>query len=93
VSSLGALNLAANQLALSGSGSVAGGSRAELNIAGGANNYGRITSAGDLVFSGGAINNYGTLGAAQALALSSPSLLNSQGLLFSGSDLQISAST
>ncbi|WP_123632991.1 filamentous hemagglutinin N-terminal domain-containing protein [Pseudomonas viridiflava] len=93
VSSLGALNLAANQLALSGSGSVAGGSRAELNIAGGANNYGRITSAGDLVFSGGAINNYGTLGAAQALALSSPSLLNSQGLLFSGSDLQISTST
>ncbi|PBQ02219.1 hypothetical protein CCL07_15765, partial [Pseudomonas congelans] len=93
VSSVGALNLAANQLTLNGGGSIAGGSRADISIAGSANNYSRITSAGDLVLSAGAINNYGTLGAAQDLTLNTPSLLNSQGLLFSGGDLQVNAST
>ncbi|WP_236485980.1 filamentous hemagglutinin N-terminal domain-containing protein [Pseudomonas syringae] len=93
VSSVGALNLAASQLTLNGAGSIAGGSRADISIAGSANNYSRITSAGELIFSAGAINNYGTLGAAQNLTLSTPSLLNSQGLLFSGGDLRVNAGT
>ena len=93
VSSVGALNLAANQLTLNGGGSIAGGSRADISIAGSANNYSRITSAGDLVLSAGAINNYGTLGAAQTLILNTPSLLNSQALIFSGADLQVNASS
>ncbi|SOQ00453.1 filamentous hemagglutinin N-terminal domain-containing protein [Pseudomonas syringae] len=93
VSSVGALNLAASQLTLNGAGSIAGGSRADISIAGSANNYSRITSAGELIFSAGAINNYGTLGAAQDLTLSTPSLLNSQGLLFSGGDLRVNAGT
>ncbi|MEQ4282244.1 filamentous hemagglutinin N-terminal domain-containing protein [Pseudomonas syringae] len=92
-SSVGTLNLTANQLNLTGGGSIAGGSRADISIAGSANNYSRITSAGDLVFSAGAINNYGTLGAAQDLTLNTPSLLNSQGLLFSGGDLRVNAVT
>ncbi|KWS27435.1 adhesin [Pseudomonas syringae pv. syringae] len=93
VSSVGALNLAASQLTLNGAGSIAGGLRADISIAGSANNYSRITSAGELIFSAGAINNYGTLGAAQDLTLSTPSLLNSQGLLFSGGDLRVNAGT
>ncbi|MGQ3853869.1 adhesin, partial [Pseudomonas capsici] len=87
-SSLGTLGLTASQLALTSAASLTGGARTELNITGLASNYGRITSAADLIVNAGSVNNYGTLGATQNLTFNTASLLNSQGLIFSGGDMQ-----
>ncbi len=87
-SSLGTLGLTASQLALTSAASLMGGARSELNITGLASNYGRITSAADLIVNAGSVNNYGTLGATQNLTFNTASLLNSQGLIFSGGDMR-----
>ncbi|WP_122316857.1 filamentous hemagglutinin N-terminal domain-containing protein [Pseudomonas cichorii] len=87
-SSLGTLGLTASQLALTSAASIASGARAELNISGLASNYGRITSAADLIVNAGSVNNYGTLGATQNLTFNTASLLNSQGVIFSGGDMR-----
>ncbi|WP_425518848.1 RNase A-like domain-containing protein, partial [Pseudomonas lijiangensis] len=87
-SSLGTLGLTASQLALTRTASLMGGARTELNITGLASNYGRITSAADLIVNAGSVTNYGTLGATQNLTFNTASLLNSQGLIFSGGDMQ-----
>ncbi|MBC3950651.1 filamentous hemagglutinin N-terminal domain-containing protein, partial [Pseudomonas folii] len=89
LSSLGSMNLTANQLALNSSGNIAGGARSELNIAGAATNYNRITSVGDLVFNAGAINNYGTVSSEKNLTLKTPALVNERGLLFSGQNMNL----
>ncbi|MBX8509870.1 DUF637 domain-containing protein, partial [Pseudomonas cichorii] len=88
-SSLGTLGLTASQLALASTASLTGGARTELNITGLASNYGRITSAADLIVNAGSVTNYGTLGATQNLTFTTASLLNSQGLIFSGGDMQV----
>ncbi|AHF67503.1 two-partner secretion domain-containing protein [Pseudomonas cichorii] len=88
-SSLGTLGLTASQLALTSTASLTGGARTELNITGLASNYGRITSAADLIVNAGSVTNYGTLGATQNLTFNTASLLNSQGLIFSGADMQV----
>nr|WP_236124337.1 putative toxin [Pseudomonas cichorii] len=87
-SSLGTLGLTASQLALTSTASLMGGARTELNISGLASNYGRLTSAADLIINAGSVTNYGTLGATQNLTFNTASLLNSQGLIFSGGDMQ-----
>ncbi|MBX8600597.1 adhesin, partial [Pseudomonas cichorii] len=87
-SSLGTLGLTASQLALTSTASLMGGARTELNISGLASNYGRLTSAADLIVNAGSVTNYGTLGATQNLTFTTASLLNSQGLIFSGGDMQ-----
>ncbi|MBX8502717.1 DUF637 domain-containing protein, partial [Pseudomonas lijiangensis] len=87
-SSLGTLGLTASQLALTSTASLMGGARTELNITGLASNYGRLTSAADLIVNAGSVTNYGTLGATQNLTFTTASLLNSQGLIFSGGDMQ-----
>ncbi|AHF66884.1 two-partner secretion domain-containing protein [Pseudomonas cichorii] len=87
-SSLGTLGLTASQLALASTASLTGGARTELNITGLASNYGRITSAADLIVNAGSVTNYGTLGATQNLTFNTASLINSQGLIFSGGDMQ-----
>ncbi|MBX8488218.1 filamentous hemagglutinin, partial [Pseudomonas cichorii] len=87
-SSLGTLGLTASQLALTSTASLMGGARTELNISGLASNYGRLTSAADLIVNAGGVTNYGTLGATQNLTFTTASLLNSQGLIFSGGDMQ-----
>ncbi|RAU44642.1 MULTISPECIES: filamentous hemagglutinin N-terminal domain-containing protein [unclassified Pseudomonas] len=89
MTSLGVLGLGAGQLALGSAASIAGGARTDINVSGQANNYGRMTSAADMVFNAGAIANYGTLGAAQALTVTTPTLSNAQGLIFSGADMQL----
>nr|WP_236249268.1 DUF637 domain-containing protein [Pseudomonas cichorii] len=83
------MGLTASQLALTSAASLTGGARTELNITGLASNYGRITSAADLIVNAGSVNNYGTLGATQNLTFNTASLLNSQGLIFSGGDMQV----
>ncbi|MDO7930132.1 hemagglutinin repeat-containing protein [Pseudomonas sp. KFB-139] len=82
------MGLTASQLALTSTASLMGGARTELNISGLASNYGRLTSAADLIINAGSVTNYGTLGTTQNLTFNTASLLNSQGLIFSGGDMQ-----
>ncbi|RMR58727.1 DUF637 domain-containing protein, partial [Pseudomonas cichorii] len=49
----------------------------------------RLTSAAALIINAGSVTNYGTLGATQNLTFNTASLLNSQGLIFSGADMQV----
>ncbi|MGI4838353.1 MAG: filamentous hemagglutinin N-terminal domain-containing protein, partial [Janthinobacterium lividum] len=88
LSGLGALTLKMNTLSLGAAATIAGAARTELNVAGQFSNYGRLTSASDLVLNGGSVTNYGTLGSAQKTTLTTPTLAN-QGLLFSGSDIAL----
>ncbi|MPQ69198.1 MULTISPECIES: filamentous hemagglutinin N-terminal domain-containing protein [unclassified Pseudomonas] len=87
--SLSTLGLSAAQVNLSSSASIAGGSDTTLNVGGQLSNYGRLTSAAGMSITAGTINNYGTLGSAQKLSLNTPTLLNDQGLIFSGSDMDL----
>ncbi|NWD67998.1 filamentous hemagglutinin N-terminal domain-containing protein [Pseudomonas gingeri] len=93
--SLGTLGLSAAQVSLGNTASIAGGGPTTINVGGALNNYGRITSAAGMSVSAGSINNYGTLGSNGNLLLSTPSLLNENGLIFSGSDtaLQVNSFT
>ncbi|OAI92690.1 hemagglutinin repeat-containing protein [Pseudomonas putida] len=92
-SSLGNLGLQAGQLTLDSTGSIAGGAETTLLVSGALVNAGRLTSAQNLNISAGALNNSGTLGAGKNLLLSTGTLLNEHGLLYSGADMQLLAST
>lgn len=87
VTSQGTLNLHAGQLDLSNSAKITSGGDAVINVDGQLNNRGRLTSAANLNLAAGGLNNYGTLGAAQKVTLTSATLLNDHGLLFSGNDM------
>ncbi|MBT2375601.1 hemagglutinin repeat-containing protein, partial [Pseudomonas fluorescens] len=87
ISSLGNLNVSAAQLNLSNTASIAGGGITTANITGTLNNYGRLTSTTDLNLTAGAINNYATLGSGQNLTVTTGTLLNDHGLIFSGGDM------
>ncbi|WP_250548353.1 filamentous hemagglutinin N-terminal domain-containing protein [Pseudomonas congelans] len=89
LSSISALTINANQLALGGQSNVVSGARAEFNIASVANNNGRITSVFDMEISSGSFNNYGTLGSSQSLIFNAAALLNNQGLIFGGADMHL----
>jgi filamentous hemagglutinin len=93
MTSLGNLNVGAAQLNLSNAASIAGGGSTSINVGGQLTNYGRLTSAADLAVNAGGISNYGTLGAAQSLTLTTPTLLNSQGLIFSGANMQLNVAS
>jgi filamentous hemagglutinin len=92
VTSLGALNFAANRLDLAANGSIAGGQDVTLT-ASQLDNHGRITAAGELTANAATLNNYGTLGSAGKVQITADDLLNdgqaSGALLFSGADLRL----
>ena len=88
-SSLGNLALSAASMNLGSTGSVASGADATLKINGQLNNYGRMTAASALTVNAGSINNYGTLGSGGNLRLVASSLLNQNGLIFSGADMAL----
>ncbi|EJL02578.1 adhesin/hemagglutinin, HecA family [Pseudomonas fluorescens Q2-87] len=88
-SSLGNLALTAASMNLGSGGSIASGGDATLNIGGQLNNYGRMTAASALTVNAGSINNYGTLGSGGNLRLVASSLLNQNGLIFSGADMAL----
>ncbi|WP_053155735.1 filamentous hemagglutinin N-terminal domain-containing protein [Pseudomonas sp. Pf153] len=88
-SSLGNLTLTAASLNLGSAGSVASGADATLKINGQLDNYGRMTAASALTVNAGSINNYGTLGSGGNLRLGASSLLNQNGLIFSGADMAL----
>ncbi|WP_241092040.1 filamentous hemagglutinin N-terminal domain-containing protein [Pseudomonas viridiflava] len=92
VASLGSLKLAASKLSLNGTSSVAGGAHSELKASGQLDNYGRISSAADLVVTASVINNYGSLGGALDVAVNASSVLNHGGLIYSGANIKLGAS-
>ncbi|WP_070356517.1 filamentous hemagglutinin N-terminal domain-containing protein [Pseudomonas lutea] len=93
LTSLGTLGLSANRLDLNAPTSIAGGGRTDINVAGAVNNFGRLTSSADLFVTAGSVTNYGTLGAGQSLTITTPSLNNNQGLIFSGANMQLNTGT
>ncbi|UZJ62008.1 filamentous hemagglutinin N-terminal domain-containing protein [Pseudomonas sp. KU26590] len=93
LTSLGTLGLSANRLDLNSPTSIAGGGRTDINVAGAVTNSGRLTSSADLFVNAGSVTNYGTLGAGQSLTITTPSLTNNQGLIFSGANLQLNTGT
>ncbi|SFW90445.1 adhesin HecA family 20-residue repeat-containing protein, partial [Pseudomonas sp. NFACC09-4] len=88
-SSLGNLALSAASMNLGSTGSVASGADATFKINGQLNNYGRMTAASALTVNASSINNFGTLGSGGNLRLGASSLLNQNGLIFSGADMAL----
>ena len=93
VSSLGTLELGAAHINLSEAATLAGGGDTRVTVAGQLNNAGRLTSATDLNLIAGDVINTGTLGAGNRLTVNTDSLLNRDGLIFSGGDMQLLATS
>ncbi|WP_285404451.1 hemagglutinin repeat-containing protein, partial [Pseudomonas sp. MEJ086] len=93
VTSQGALDLAAASLSLSEAASITAAGAASFMLGGALLNQGRLTAADNLTLSAASVNNAGTLGSAQRLTLSTPSLINEKGLLFSGDDMALYVDT
>ncbi|WP_367372617.1 DUF637 domain-containing protein [Pseudomonas lini] len=93
VTSLGSLSLNATSLNLSEAGRIAGGGPTDINVSGPIINAGRITSNDDLLLNTASLSNYGTVGSAQDLTVNAAQLLNQQGLIFSGADMQLRSNT
>lgn len=89
LTSLGDLTLNAASIDLPSSASIAGGGLTSVTSTGLLTNRGKLTSAADLTVRAGTLNNYGTLGSAEKLRLYAPTLLNENGLIFSGADMAL----
>ena len=92
-SALGDLGLSAGQITLGSASSIAGGAQSTVQASSTLINAGHLTSAGNLNLSAGTLNNTGTLGAGQQLLVSAGTLVNERGLIYSGADMQLLAST
>lgn len=88
VTSLGDLSLSAASIDLPATARISGG-QTSVTSTGLLNNRGRLTAAGDLTLCAGTLNNFGTLGSAEQLKLYAPTLLNENGLIFSGGDMAL----
>jgi filamentous hemagglutinin len=93
VSSVGNLGLTASQIDLTSAASITGASASTVTSRGSLNNFGRITSADSLTVNAASLTNNGTLGGAGKLRINSNSLLNQNGLIFSGSDMDLRVDT
>ncbi len=89
VTSLGDLSMSASQLILPTTGRITGGGSTNVWVGGLFSNSGVMTSASGLMVNAGQLNNYGTLGSAEQLRLTTPALLNENGLIFSGGDMAL----
>ncbi|MDY7560905.1 filamentous hemagglutinin N-terminal domain-containing protein [Pseudomonas sp. CCC3.2] len=89
VSSVGSLGLSAGQIDLSSVASITAGTTGVVSSSGSLNNFGRLTSAGDLTVNAASLNNQGTLGSAAALRVNASTILNQNGLIFSGGDMAL----
>ncbi|MFT0867412.1 hemagglutinin repeat-containing protein [Pseudomonas sp. CAM1A] len=89
VNSLGTLGVSAAQMNLGSNASITGVGNTTFNVAGLLTNQGRLSSAGDLLVNAGSVNNLGTLGGNQLVRVTTGSLRNDHGLLFSGADMQL----
>ncbi|MFT8230456.1 hemagglutinin repeat-containing protein [Pseudomonas guariconensis] len=89
ISSLDTLRVSAAQMNLSSNASITGVGNTTLNVAGLLKNQGRLSAAGDLLVSAGNLSNFGTLGGNQLVRVTTDSLRNDHGLLFSGQEMQL----
>ncbi|WP_256735539.1 hemagglutinin repeat-containing protein [Pseudomonas sp. dw_612] len=90
LSSQGNLGLSAAQVSLDqATSSIAGGGDTTLNVGGQLDNAGRLTSAANLIVNAGGVNNLGTLAGAQKLTVTTGTLINDHGLIFSGKDMSL----
>ena len=89
VSSVGDLGLLASRIDLSSVASITGASTATVTSRGTLSNLGRLTSADSLTVNAASLVNNGTLGSAGNLRITSDSLLNENGLIFSGRDMNL----
>ncbi|MDH4563185.1 filamentous hemagglutinin N-terminal domain-containing protein [Pseudomonas sp. BN411] len=89
VTSLGELSMSATQLILPTAGRITSGGSTNVSVSGLFSNSGVMTSASDLMVNAGQLNNYGTLGSTEQLRLTTPTLLNENGLIFSGGDMAL----
>ncbi|MCV2221741.1 hemagglutinin repeat-containing protein [Pseudomonas mercuritolerans] len=89
VSSVGDLGLLASRIDLSSVASITGASTATVTSRGTLSNLGRLTSADSLTVNTASLVNNGTLGSAGNLRITSDSLLNENGLIFSGRDMNL----
>jgi filamentous hemagglutinin len=89
LSSLGTLGLSAAQVNLNAASTIAGGGDTSVTVGGQLSNVGRLTSATNLTVNAGGIYNQGTLGSGQALTVTTGSLVNDRGLIFSGGNMSL----
>ncbi|MGA4635499.1 hemagglutinin repeat-containing protein [Pseudomonas solani] len=87
VTSLGDLDLGVAQLTLPTAGRITSGGNAAVKAGSLFANHGVLTSAGGLMLNAGQLDNFGTLGSGEQLRLTTPTLLNEHGLIFSGDDM------
>lgn len=93
ISSLGNMGLTASQIDLTAAASITGASTATVTSRGSLTNLGRMTSVDSLTVNAASLINNGTLGSAGKLRINSNSLLNQNGLIFSGSDMDLRVDT
>ncbi len=93
LSSVGNLGLAASGIDLSSAASITGATTATITSRGSLTNLGRLTSADSLTVNAAALTNNGTLGSAGYLRVNTDSLLNQNGLIFSGGDMALRVGT
>jgi len=89
LTSLGDLSLKAASIDLPTTARISGGGLTTVTSTGLLTNRGSLTSAADLTVRAATLNNYGTLGSAEQLRLYAPTLLNQNGLIFSGDDMAL----
>ncbi|WP_236189434.1 hemagglutinin repeat-containing protein [Pseudomonas paraglycinae] len=90
VSSLGDMTFTAAQLGLTSAASIGGSGLTTVNVGGLLNNAGgRLTSSYAMTINAGGVSNTGTLGAAQDLTITTASLTNNRGLIFSGGNMNL----
>ncbi|EJM04483.1 hemagluttinin repeat protein, partial [Pseudomonas sp. GM102] len=92
LSSQGNMDLSASQIDLVANSKITGGAKTTLS-AGTLNNYGRLSSVGDLDVTATILNNFGTLGGSENVRLKAATLLNQNGLIFSGKDMTLRVNT
>ncbi|HGM5550813.1 TPA: hemagglutinin repeat-containing protein [Pseudomonas putida] len=93
LSSVGNLGLTASGIELSSAASITGATTATITSRGNLTNLGRLTSADSLTVNAAALTNNGTLGSAGYLRVNTDSLLNQNGLIFSGGDMALRVGT
>jgi filamentous hemagglutinin len=93
LSSVGDLGLSASRVDLSSVASITGATTATITSRGSLTNLGRMTSIDSLTVNASSLTNNGTLGSAGYLRVNTDSLLNQNGLIFSGGDMALRVGT
>lgn len=89
MSSVGSLGLSAAQIDTTSAASITAGTIGSVSSTGSLTNLGRLTSAGALTVNAAYLNNQGTLGSGENLRVNATSLINENGLIFSGGDMAL----